>query len=378
MSWWDYGHWITVEAERIPNANPFQEGSTTAANYLLAPSEERAEQLLDDLDEDDAKTRYVMVDWQMIKVGSKFGAPVVFYDDRDVSQSTFYKPAIIVEQTGQGFQFSGWFSRQYVKDQRYYESTMVRLYRYHGSAKAPQPVVVDWTDEGQTSLGPTLLMEKESTHVKQFDNMSAARDYVERDGSSQVGGISNLPSEYVPALQHYRLVALSDDKLAPANYIFNGELQNAPAYVKTFERVPGATVQGTGPANAVVEASVTMRIDAYNTTFEYTQRAETGEDGEFEMVLPYSTTGYENWGPENGHTNVSVRATGPYEFTTGPTGEGEGELTTVVYSGTTDVSEGQVIGEDESAVTVELERRVVDEPEGANQTSTLLTPPQSG
>lgn len=25
QSWWDYGHWITTRAERIPNANPFQQ-----------------------------------------------------------------------------------------------------------------------------------------------------------------------------------------------------------------------------------------------------------------------------------------------------------------------------------------------------------------
>ena len=28
QSWWDYGHWITVHGERIPNANPFQDGAT--------------------------------------------------------------------------------------------------------------------------------------------------------------------------------------------------------------------------------------------------------------------------------------------------------------------------------------------------------------
>jgi len=190
MSWWDYGHWITVEAHRIPNANPFQEGASTAANYLLAPSEERANEILAELDEDDAKTRYVMVDWQMIKTGSKFGAPVVFYNDANVSQSDFYKPALVVERTNQGLRFQSWFSRQYVKHQRYYNSTMVRLYRYHGSAQEPQPVVVDWSQEARTGVGQTLLMENSSTHIRQFDNMSAAREYVRQDGTSQVGGIS--------------------------------------------------------------------------------------------------------------------------------------------------------------------------------------------
>ena len=51
MSWWDYGHWITVQGERIPYANPFQQNADEAANYLLAPDEEQAAGVLDRLNE---------------------------------------------------------------------------------------------------------------------------------------------------------------------------------------------------------------------------------------------------------------------------------------------------------------------------------------
>jgi len=47
MSWWDYGHLITTQAERIPHSNPFQQNARSSSTYLTAESEERAELVLD-------------------------------------------------------------------------------------------------------------------------------------------------------------------------------------------------------------------------------------------------------------------------------------------------------------------------------------------
>ena len=103
MSWWDYGHWITGQAERIPNANPFQEGSSTAAEFLLAQNETQAEQVLSTVDENEnAKTRYVMVDWKMVEtessrpLGGKFFAPTAFTDKYDNQQ--FYTRILATNQ----------------------------------------------------------------------------------------------------------------------------------------------------------------------------------------------------------------------------------------------------------------------------------------
>ncbi|MDX1745180.1 MAG: oligosaccharyl transferase, archaeosortase A system-associated, partial [Halobacteriales archaeon] len=49
MSWWDYGHWITYTGQRIPAANPFQEGPRPASAYLLAENETRANLILEAL-----------------------------------------------------------------------------------------------------------------------------------------------------------------------------------------------------------------------------------------------------------------------------------------------------------------------------------------
>jgi oligosaccharyl transferase (archaeosortase A-associated) len=380
MSWWDYGHWMTVEGETIPHANPFQQGATTAANFLLAQNETEAATVLEGIQEDDAKMRYTAVDWQMVIPMAKFSAPVVFYDGtHNFSQGDFYQRSVIAsyqegEPVAAQYMQRARSGVRTLKTQAYYESMMVRLYRYHGSAKAPDPVVADWRE---TRAGlPWFDASQRRSWVKQFDNMSAAEAYVDQDPSSQLGGVGNSPPEYVEALDHYRLVGVSDDSMAPANLWYLGRELSAnyyPTYVKLFERVEGAQVQGTGPANETVTATVQLRMDQMENngsapTFTYTQRAQTGPDGEFTMTLPYSTDGYDNWGPDNGHTNVSVRATGPYEFATEPETNNQ-TLVTTKWNATSHVSEAAVLGETDETVTVELEEQVIDRPGGANNTT---------
>ncbi|WP_262176955.1 oligosaccharyl transferase, archaeosortase A system-associated [Haloarcula laminariae] len=397
MSWWDYGHIITVQGERIPNANPFQQGSTTAANFLLAPNETQANNVLETVDEDDdtpAQTRYVAVDWKMANTygqgGGKFFAPPRFYDVSNVSASDYY-----------GSIRSRQNSQQYMnyRTQDYYESMVVRLYEYHGSAKEPQSAsqpfvyVVDW-DTATTRNGQTIRASPAdgSPAVKRFSTMEEARNFTESDGTSQIGGFGAQPGERVPALEHYRFVGSSETSAyssgahnqfqliesafgqLPSQQSSTGDCasnQTAmpignqtycmddaatktmdhtnPAWTKLFERVPGGTIEGTAPANTTIEASVPMRNNVTGETFTYTQRVDVGSDGQFEMTVPYSTTGYDNWGTDKGYTNVSVRAQGPYEFNIPINPRASVQL-----NGTAEVTEGQVVGEDDSATTVNL------------------------
>jgi dolichyl-diphosphooligosaccharide--protein glycosyltransferase len=383
MSWWDYGHWITVQSERIPNANPFQQGATTAANFLLAPNESAAQSTLEGIDEEDAETRYVMVDWQMASVNSKFGAPTVFYDRSDVSQGDFFRPVYRQTQGGAvGFAF-------YTYQQRYYDSMMVRLYRYHGSAQGPQTsegvVVSDWvtgtfTDQRTNEEVTLRMVPPDGKFIKTFDNMSEAEQFVEQDGTARIGGVGGVPTESVPALEHYRLVNVNP---LTAQGLFQNEFRigqftgsfssylfdTVPSRVKTFERVPGATVQGEAPAGTTVTASVEMAMSSQNTTFVYRQHAEVGADGEFTMTLPYSSTGYDEWGTDEGYTDVSVTATGPYSFTA-VTGDANG----TTYNATAHVTEGQVVGENGTATQVSL-TPVEDSDGGTNNTSASLDAP---
>jgi dolichyl-diphosphooligosaccharide--protein glycosyltransferase len=309
-----------------------------------------------------------MVDWQMATPGSKFGAPTVFYDESNVSRGDFYD-AIYSSELNRNFLY---------RQQRYYDSQMVRLYEYHGSAMEPRAIVLDWdvrqaqTRSGETVSIKTVPQGNESV-VKSFDNMSAARDYVERDGTAQVGGIGPYPEERVPALEHYRLVRVSNASALESSAYqreyarvvqqtgvpYRSLTQTRHNWVKTFERVPGATVEGSGaPANATVTASVRMKVPTDNSTFVYTQQATADEDGEFTMTLPYATIGYDRYGPENGYTNVSVRAAGPYSVRTSPQVNDSGYL--VRTSGELNVSEGLVNGAEDGATTVTLERTAQD------------------
>ncbi|AXG07703.1 oligosaccharyl transferase, archaeosortase A system-associated [Haloplanus rubicundus] len=362
QSWWDYGHWITVRGERIPNANPFQQGATDAANYLLAPNESTAQDALGERDAEAGGTRYVMVDWQMAHPQSKFSAPVVFYDQSNVSSSDFYNPVYASNLRG----------NFYLRSQRYYESLMVRLYAYHGSAMEPEPVVVDWEQRrAQTQSGETITIRagpQDGRIVRQFENVSAAQEYVAEDGTAQVGGIGHYPAERVPALEHYRLVQVSESSANASSsyqsatrrtFAVTGVPPSAqtlyePSFVKSFEKVPGATVTASGlPANVTVRASVPVRVPTTNETFRYTQEARTTEDGELSMTLPYATTGYDEYGPSNGYTNVSVRAVGPYTIQS-PLLNDNGSL--AQYQTEVQIDEGRVNGDVDGARNVTLER----------------------
>ncbi|WP_248906958.1 oligosaccharyl transferase, archaeosortase A system-associated [Halocatena marina] len=346
LSWWDYGHWITVLGERIPTANPFQQGAQKSADFLLSSNESDATDLIDG----NESTRYVMVDWQIVSIYSKYGAPTQFESNDTISKSDLVFP--LYQSTEEG----SYQRITYVPTQRHYESMRIRLYSFNGSAVEPKPTVLDWeTRQVRSANGETISIrvvpgEDQGPPVKQFDNMSAAREFVKQDGSSRVGLVGNMPSERIPALKHYRLVHGSQER--GPSYV------NGQPWVKTFERVPGATVNGTASPNTNVTASVTMRIPTTNETFVYRQHAQTDAQGQFAMTLPYSTTGYDKWSPENGHTNVSVRATGPYTFTTNDNATGTANNTTAnntTENGTTteaEVTEAQVIGEDNSTVRV--------------------------
>jgi dolichyl-diphosphooligosaccharide--protein glycosyltransferase len=346
QSWWDYGHWITVHGDRIPNANPFQQGATGAANYLLAPNQTAAENALSEQMGDEGETRYVMIDSQMANPNSKFSAPTVFNDD--VSFNDYID--VVYRQAGQQFR------PVRLRTQQYYESQMIRLYAYHGSAAEPAPIVIDTQQQtvGTQGGGQTQVQVFEQGY-QTFGSLAEAQSYVSENPGARIGGIGQHPSERVDALEHYRLIKSHESpsgryirSVRRTQQLTNASsfraLRNSPSWVKTFEKVPGATIEGSGaPPGAEVRATASMQIPSNGRTFSYTQYATADEAGNFEMTVPYSTTGYQNFGPENGYTNVSVRATGEYRFAAGQQAVGSAE-----------VSEAQVVGVDNEPVQVEL------------------------
>lgn len=371
LAWWDYGHWITVLGHRIPFANPFQQHAREAANFLLAPNETNATPIL--TSEDGEQTRYVMVDYQLGLAGTqKFLAPSVWETEHNVSRLDLAIP--VRNRTTGRPEFS-------VRRQRSYESMRTRLYVFHGSRTTPQirrgqVIVVDY--EVQTVKMPdgrrrsVAFMPKpgEGRLIRRFNSTAEARAFIQNDDpwpsqtrpkslagepTSQIGGVGGIPSEPVPALEHYRLVHAGTP-------IQRGPLGTPYPWVKTFERVPGASIEGTGPPNTTVTATVRLNMTNVGRTFSYRQRVETGPDGEFAMTVPYATEGYENWGPSEGYTNTSVRAQGPYRLQT-PLVENE-TGGRVQYAATVNVSEAHVVGENQSTIRANLQKGLTLPPPG--------------
>ena len=341
LSWWDYGHYITARGERLPVANPFQQNAGVAADFMLADDESDA---LDGIDEDAGEgegVQYVMVDYQLGYAGTtKYNAPTAFESRHNVSSGDIGIRAIN-PQTGQPIYGT--------HTQRGYESMRVRMYQFHGSARDPGTVTVNF-GEYSAEQGVATIPEGAASlddFFEQHESVEAAREAAANDPTVVHGGVFGQPAERVDALEHFRLVhAGGPAAQSPFDRIFGQQaIGGTDPWVKTFERVEGATVEGTGPENTEIQASVEMEMGAANETFTYTQYADTDADGNFEMTLPYSTTGYGEFGPETGHTNVDVRANGSYQFVAPEAGA----------FGSADVTEGQVVGDDETPVTVELE-----------------------
>lgn len=357
IAWWEPGHWITTEGERIPITNPFQQNIIPVAQFLMASDESTAGSEIRAIPSDtDVNARYVMLDWRSIDPVTRFNTQVDMIDDKE--RSDYHRPLYF--RAGSRYSYA-----TSLRSQDYYETMVVRLYAYHGSARTPSPVVVQ-TERAFAGNRVLSAIPQGTPAVRTFDSLDEARDYANATDGAQVGGIGPNPYDPVPALSHYRVVHVSENKATESDdYLRTMRRANlstgasvdvlqpsAPGWVKTFERVPGATVTGQGPANATVRATVELTVPKYGT-FDYVQYAETNSDGEFTMTVPYSTTGYDDWGPENGYTNTSVRATEPYTFET-VTGAYSTIPTDPSHTTTVHVSEGQVIGAEESNVSVTL------------------------
>ncbi|UZE92298.1 MAG: oligosaccharyl transferase, archaeosortase A system-associated [Methanosarcinales archaeon] len=122
MSWWDYGHWITRIAHRIPNANPFQSGIggpgpndtivPGACMFFTATDESTANWILDELG-----TKYVVIDIEMAT--GKFWAMGTFAAGGDVNK--YWAKYQVVLPDGS----AGW-------GPEYYKTMIVRLHFFNG------------------------------------------------------------------------------------------------------------------------------------------------------------------------------------------------------------------------------------------------------
>lgn len=293
MSWWDYGHWIETIGHRIPNANPFQQGIGSletgkpgSSPFFLAQNEAEAEAVLAGLDENRSayyNTRYVITDVEMAM--GKFHAIAAW--------SNIYPGE---------YQFNYWQDGQPIMIYRtpYFRTMVARLHFFDGTeAEVQEGWAMAFRSDGQGGI--SVEPQKRSRNYQELldsVNESLERGYAAAEVASQSPVMTSVPLE---ALGHYRLVHESQSSVT----------SNDQKYVKIFEHVPGATITGEASPGTEVVISVPITTNR-GRNFLYKQSTVADSDGEFALVVPYSTEG-----PAAGSTNFDTGPLGPYTLRVG-------------------------------------------------------------
>ncbi|AHF98677.1 peptide transporter [Halostagnicola larsenii XH-48] len=349
MSWWDYGHLITTQAERIPHANPFQQNAESSSAYLTADSEERGEMILETIRSDadvdwedvsdeeletaledanttDEEMRYVMIDSSM--AGGKFGAITQWTgpDQQEYSLPADYESGDTISPDD--------LDEEYVEDESLYSQTMLsKMYFENGHNMEHYRLVHENTDQASQFIS-YAIMDGDEVLVENGQPQIGVNREASRGLQSQLRQIQQQ-SPYD--------VEIFDQRIGPG--------------LKTFERVEGATITGTledeelaADDSAMITATLELET-ADGRVFGYAQEADIQADGSYELTVPYSTSG--DLGVEDGYTNSSIDALDEYNLTV--TAD-EGNTSYVEqYDGQVDVSETAVVeGESVDAGTLEV------------------------
>jgi dolichyl-diphosphooligosaccharide--protein glycosyltransferase len=301
MSWWDYGHWITVRGDRIPHANPFQAGARTASRYFLYENETKANVLLDALpslspregnidnyttsdfrdmiaeqtDQQRAEdTRYVTIDYQMAT--RKFGAiatwsgpPAGEYFARESQNATYRGQNLTVPY-------------QTFSD-RYEETMLARL--YWDDADGLEHYRLVHSSQQRKLLVTYSRLNQQTGQVVQQPFLASI---------GNVGGNRSIQNFFF--LQQRQEFVVHDVRQATS--------------VKTFERVEGADLTGSASPGANVTVSLTLNNTQTGTNFTYEQTVQANEDGEFVVTVPYATN--DAVSPSEGGTDSVIEADGVY------------------------------------------------------------------
>jgi len=293
MSWWDYGHMITWVAHRIPNANPFQQGiggpigtdKPGAAAFFITTDENDANEMADTLG-----VRYVMTGFMMADIWNalhgKYGAMTVWAGD-PVRFNTL----------------------------AYYKDTMIAgLHIFDGAGANVDGISVSALNhyrlihESSTFILPVAIMDAETERILHWTRIAGDYGTTATQAENLHGGVG--------------IAGQPDIRAWTPEYI------RPTSFVKTFEFVEGARIEGTAPDGSLIEISTEVRTNQ-GRRFTYSLDT-TAVDGSYKFIVPYSTEG-----PIEGGTNFAV-SIAPY----------------IIRVGTVDPDDGRVVWEMEKEVRV--------------------------
>ncbi|MCW3141381.1 MAG: oligosaccharyl transferase, archaeosortase A system-associated [Methanophagales archaeon] len=291
MSWWDYGHWITRIAHRIPVANNFQQGiggpyqgnSPGTCTFFIAKNETEANKVADALGVRYVVTDSMMVDAMKFHINDKYGAIALWANET---------PGCEMYPTERGIAFK--------MDEKYFNTMVTRLHMFDG-----REIIY----KGQYIGKSSAIMPFHTKPLRHYRLVYESSKYV----FPHV--VLNATTEDVRAWRCYRgmnytakLLALEEElhrgfrvPEKPELFRWTPPFISPVSFVKVFEYVKGARIEGSAPGGSIV-AIVTNITTNQGREFIYSQTAIS--NGSYEFVVPYSTTG-----PVEGGTNYEVLAT---------------------------------------------------------------------
>jgi len=224
MSWWDYGHWITRIAHRIPNASPFQAGASDAAAFFTAQDESSASEILDKLG-----SRYIIIDRLMAMhemtpegmIRGKFYAMIVWAQK---DQDEFFE--VYFQRTEEGK-----LTPVLVYYPEFYRAMCIRLYNFGGEAVVPANSTLVISYQEKTVSG---MHYKQITSAQTFPTYEEALAFLESQESGNYRIVGSNPfTSPVPLeeLEHYNLIYKS-----PNTAVTWGN--RTISYVEIFEYSP--------------------------------------------------------------------------------------------------------------------------------------------
>lgn len=308
MSWWTKGHWITHASERIPHANPFQQGVQPSAEFFVSQTENRSDLVLEALpsikdrtssvnrisneelrsvvasqnrQERYEDTRYVIIDDKMASTSfasiATWGPFEDFVGSRDFRlgpNQTVRLPAL---------------------NGSYDETTLSRLYYDDGDGMDGYRLVYE--TETYSLLGNAVSFSTPQRPARVNSRITRGR-YDE-------AGPLDIPLVRVSDMPERRAVQAGSNR-----YLYD---LRGVASVKVYERVEGARITGSLESNGSRNVTAVLRLRAVNTGRRFTYTQETGTaNGSFSLEVPYPTE--DNVSVEEGGTDAEVEAVGNYSI----------------------------------------------------------------
>jgi len=311
VAWWDYGHWITVLSERMPHANPFQENARSASSFFQSRTEDRANAVLDALpsmqnrlDRMDEMTTDEIQAVVANQTAQQKGEDVryVMIDDQTAAEK-FLAVRRWADPPGSTY----FTSRQYTIRTRTGERTRAVPIP---SKQFEQTMLYKLYYDDATGLSHYRLVHESSRYsiVGGFiagDRVRVRNSFRPSGWNNWTPNLAGLNANLSRAARANTTIGLGGN-----TYAYESSIE---ASLKTFERVPGATV--TGQFENASNATVVVRLELETRPgrpFEYFQQTSTGPDGRFQVTVPYATDNAV--GPADGGTDTNVTAVSDYSL----------------------------------------------------------------